>query len=308
MRYAVIIPWLEYYGLTSAVSTPLFVMLVVAVILIAAGGYIINDFFDTKIDALNNPDKVIVGNTVSREIASKLHQILSVAGALIGLFVAFLSKSFSLGFIFLVVPGLLWFYSASYKRQFLIGNIIIAFCSALVPICVLLPEETLQISKYSLNLLAQTPVIPTLYKWILGFSAFAFLTTLIREIIKDMQDEYGDRELECRTMPVVWGFGKTKIFLCVLIAATLFLISFAVLKYINFPNDTVTLRYLIFGVFLPYAILLYLLIRAKTPSAYGQAATFMKFIMIIGMLYSIVLYIILALNYNIAFFGLRLTM
>jgi len=303
MHYCVINPWLSAFGVSHQLSGLMFALLVLGTVFISAGGYVINDYFDTKIDALNRPEKVIVGNTVSKETASLLHQIFSVVGVLAGLAVAFLVKSLTLGLIFIMVPGLLWFYSASYKRQFLIGNIVVAFCAALIPIIVLLPEMSLLMEYYYVADLAHTPIIPTLYMWICGFSLFAFLTTFIREIIKDMEDEYGDREQECRTIAVVLGLKKTKIVVIGLIVMTVLVLSAVVFRFIHFPVDTISSNYFIFGLLLPFLYLLYLLFRAKTPSDYGQASTFIKFIMILGSLYSVVLYLLLSINFNIAIFG-----
>ena len=303
MHYCVVNPWLSVFGISHQLSGLMFGLLVLGTVFISAGGYVINDYFDTKIDALNRPEKVIVGNTVSKETASLLHQIFSVVGVLAGLAVAFLVKSLTLGLIFIMVPGLLWFYSASYKRQFLIGNIVVAFSAALIPITVLLPEMSLLTQYYHLQDLVHTPIIPTLYIWICGFALFAFLTTFIREIIKDMEDEYGDREQECRTMAVVLGLKKTKIVVTGLIVITLLALSAVVFRFIHFPVDTISSKYFIFGLLLPFLYLLYLLFRAKTPSDYGQASTFVKFIMILGSLYSVVLYLLLSINFNIAIFG-----
>lgn len=303
MHYCVVNPWLAVFGVSHQLSGLMFGLLVFGTVCISAGGYIINDYFDTKIDALNRPEKVIVGNTVSRETASLLHQIFSVVGVLAGLAVAFLVKSLTLAFIFIMVPGLLWFYSASYKRQFLIGNLVVSFSAALIPIIVLMPELSLLMQYYYIDDLVRTPIIPTLYMWICGFSVFAFLTTFIREIIKDMEDEYGDREQECRTMPVVLGLKKTRIIVIGLIILTLAALSIVAFRFIHFPVDTISTKYFIFGLLLPFLYLVYLLFKAKTPSDYGQASTFVKFIMILGSLYSVILYLLLSINFKLAIFG-----
>ncbi len=111
-----------------------FCLLVLAVVLIAAGGYVINDYFDVRIDAINRPEKQIVTRTVSKQSAMLMHQIFTVLGVVCGLEVAWICHSWSLCLIFIFVPGLLWFYSSSYKRQFLVGNLIVAFSTALVPL------------------------------------------------------------------------------------------------------------------------------------------------------------------------------
>ena len=109
----------------------LLTMLIVATVLIAAGGYVINDYFDVKIDAINRPDRLIITRSVSKQQAMRLFQILTAAGIVCGLAASWILRSWVSAVIFVFVPGLLWFYSASYKRQFMVGNLIIAFVSAL---------------------------------------------------------------------------------------------------------------------------------------------------------------------------------
>ena len=310
MKYAVINPLLSIYGMESPVPVWIFWLLTAGVVLISAGGYVINDYFDTKIDALNRPDRIIVGNSISRERANLLFQILTGAGIACGLAVALAAWSFTVGLIFIFVPGLLWFYSASYKRQFLIGNIIVAFCAALVPLVVVLTENAFLLRTYSSELIKQTPIIQTLYLWICGFSFFAFFTTFIREIIKDMEDEYGDRETECRTMPVVWGFTKSKIVVSIITIftmAALTVVSYIVLKSIHFAEGAGFVRYIVMGVLIPFICLLYLIFTAKRSADYRQAATFTKYLMFFGIVFGVVLLmLLLMINYDFSIFGLRL--
>ena len=65
--------------------------------------------------------------------------------------------------------------------------------------------------------LAYTPIVGELYIWLSGFAAFAFLMTLAREMVKDIEDIEGDREMECRTLPIVWGEKWTKIIVTALV-------------------------------------------------------------------------------------------
>ncbi|MDR0872398.1 MAG: geranylgeranylglycerol-phosphate geranylgeranyltransferase [Prevotellaceae bacterium] len=310
MKYTVINPLLSIFGIESPVTAWVFWLLTAGVTLISAGGYVINDYFDTKIDSLNRPDRVIVGNSVPRERASLLFQILTGAGIACGLLTALAAWSFTLALIFILVPGLLWFYSASYKRQFLIGNVIVAFCAALVPLVVVVAENAFLLRSFSAELIKQTPILPMLYGWTCGFALFAFLTTLIREILKDMQDEYGDRESECRTMPVVWGFTKTKVFVAVITLLTMALagfISFSLLQEIRFAENNIVVRNLFFAILIPFICILFLLFKAKRSADYGLASSVTKFTMIFGILYGILLLVLLlSINYNLPIFGFRL--
>lgn len=287
MSRAVVMPILKTFSLeTEVISIPWLVVLILATVFISAGGYVINNYFDIKIDRINRPQKVLVGNTIEKSQAMFFYQVLTAIGVLLGLLVSFIAKSFTLGFIFVVVPGLLWFYSASYKRQFLIGNLMIAFCAALVPISVAVLQSAFLTLKYG-EFIHQTPILPMIYIWICGFAVFAFLLTLLREVIKDMQDEYGDREMECRTMAIVCGEKRTKIFLYTIISTILLFLGWIVFFKIPFQN-TVTERYFLFGVLLPLIILVYLLVKAKTSSDYKTASNLTKFVMLIGTLYSVV--------------------
>ena len=131
MRQVVLMPILQKYGFEISAIDLNFVLMALATVLMAAGGYVLNDYFDVKIDEINHPDRLIVTNTVSKPKAMLYYQLLTGVGVLLGLLLAFRVNSFTLTFVFIVVPGLLWFYSSSYKRQFLIGNIIVALLAAL---------------------------------------------------------------------------------------------------------------------------------------------------------------------------------
>lgn len=268
----------------------LLALLTAAVVLIAAGGYVINDYFDIKIDRINRPDRLIVSTSVSKKTAMHLFEVLTAIGLICGLIVAYYVKSLPLTMVMLLVPGLLWFYSASYKRIFLIGNLVVAFVCALVPFTIALCNTAL-IEKTMGEWARYVPVIKELVQWSSGFALFAFLTTLIREMVKDLQDLEGDRELECHTLPVVWGINPTRICVTVLIAIVVALLAVANWYVLPFDNSwgSLSTRYVVFGFFVPLACETALLWSAKIPSDYRTAQGLMKFIMFLGVMYSFVI-------------------
>ncbi len=143
---------------------------------------------------------------------------------------------------------MLWFYSSSYKRQLIIGNLIIALSAAFVPLMPLIIETTL-LNAYYGDLIKETPIISLMYKWVCGFAAFAFWWTLIREVIKDMQDQNGDREMECHTIPIVWGEKIAKTILISLIAIAVGMLYWSSHFVINFPIESnLTRHYFWFGI------------------------------------------------------------
>ena len=123
-------PLLLAHGFNIATDSFPLILLIIATVFIAAGGYVLNDYFDQKIDIINKPNRVIVGRDISQRQAMLLHQILTAVGVLSGLWLSLQIKSATMAFIMVVVPGLLWFYSASYKRQLIIGNVVVAFVAS----------------------------------------------------------------------------------------------------------------------------------------------------------------------------------
>ncbi|MCQ2311293.1 MAG: geranylgeranylglycerol-phosphate geranylgeranyltransferase [Paludibacteraceae bacterium] len=290
MNYWVAEPVLNHLMFGSVLPWWIIVLLTAAIVLIAAGGYVINDYFDIKIDRINKPDQLIVTAAVSKQQAIHLHQVLSVIGAATGLLVAWFCRSWSLALTILIVPGLLWFYSSSYKRQLIVGNIIVAFTSALPPITVVMATLGMLHHRYG-EIITYSPVGHDLYVWLGGFALFAFLTTILREMMKDMQDQQGDRELECHTLPVRFGDWGTK-----WIATVVGLITVALLIWLGFfmlpyPHgwNTLSGRYIIFGILTPLVCSLWLMWAARIPSDYKVAQSVMKFVMLMGMLYSFVI-------------------
>ena len=262
--------------------------LIIAVILIAAGGYVINDYFDVKIDRINRPDELVVTRSISKQTAVRLSMGLSISGAILGQIIAIWLANWTLAAVFLIVPGLLWFYSSSYKRLFMIGNITVALLSGLVPLLVAMVNVALLEQRYG-EILPYTSLTHDLYAWLGGFGLFAFLLTWIREIVKDMQDQQGDREFECHTMPVVWGEKWTKVFVTGLVVLTIAIIGYLWFHVLPFPIGWTSLstRYIVLGIIVPLLASVWLLWSAKIPSDYKTTQQVVKFTMLLGVLYSI---------------------
>ena len=265
-------------------------LLIVSVVGIAAGGYVINDYFDVKIDRINRPDNLVVTRIISRDAAMNLFYGLTAVGVIAGTVVAWWAHSWTLLFTYVVIPGLLWFYSASYKRMFLVGNIVVAFASAIVPLLVAIANADYLHHLYQ-NALAYSPIVGELYVWIGGFAAFAFLLTWVREIVKDIEDIEGDREMECRTLPIVWGDKVAKMIatiLLVVIATLIVYILFAVLPFSHEWKSLPT-RYVVFGLIVPILCSIILLWAANSRTEYHRVQTIIKFAMFMGMLFSYVI-------------------
>ena len=265
-------------------------LLIVSVIGIAAGGYVINDYFDVKIDRINRPDNLVVTRIISRDAAMNLFYGLTAVGVIAGTVVAWWAHSWTLLFTYVVIPGLLWFYSASYKRMFLVGNLVVAFASAIVPLLVAIANADYLHHLYQ-NALAYSPIVGELYVWTGGFAAFAFLLTWVREIVKDIEDIEGDREMECRTLPIVWGDKVAKIIATILLVAIATLIVYILFAVLPFSHEWKSLptRYVVFGLIVPILCSIVLLWAANNRTEYHRVQTIIKFAMFMGMLFSYVI-------------------
>ena len=299
MRYAVILPMLTKDGYLSQFSDLNFFFLVMSTVLLAAAGYVINDYFDTKTDLLNRPSTVIVGKHINRRIAMNLHVVLNVIGIILGLYISYQINLWKIVYIYIIITGLLWFYSTTFKRHFLTGNVIVAILTALVPLMTILFEIPPLNAKYGQILLSTNQNFYHLFFWVLGFSGFAFITTLTREIIKDVEDYEGDDAFGRRTMPIVAGIKTTKIVTASLVFVTILAIVFLFIKYILNSNgiiqnvgniDYISLVYVSIFLFIPNIILIIKIFTAKTKEDWHKAGNFSKIIMLAGILYSLIIY------------------
>lgn len=245
-----------YFLAEAEVFTDVRLFLVsLSTVLVAAGGYVINDYYDVKIDYINNPERVVVGKTIPRRFAILLHVGLSALGIFVGLFV-----SWKLAAVNVLSVSILWFYSNLLKRLPFIGNLTVALLTgASIAILVFL---------YETNTIL-----------ILIYALFSFFITLVREIIKDMEDLKGDNTYGCKTLPIVWGIRKTKITLYVLIFA--FLISVVAINQVYVKLEMI---YFVMLLFVPLAWLTTRLARADTKKDYGWLSSFCKVIMLLGIL------------------------
>lgn len=230
-------------------------LLSISTILIAAAGYIINDYYDVKIDYINKPDRVVIGKSITRRFAILFHVVLSFLGLAIGGYL-----SLSITALNAVTIFLLWLYSNNLKRLPFIGNLVVGLLTAA--------------SVYSVEILYRTgnPIV-------MIYSVFALFMTLIREIIKDIEDLKGDNTFGCQTLPIVLGIRRTKFVIYSLIAV--FSVSVIILDQVY---EALPFRYYMIFLYVPLLILFYLLIRADTKRDFLRLSTLCKVIMLLGIL------------------------
>ena len=290
MRWFILKPLLGVSDFTVQLDTFQFASLVVATVLIAAAGYIINDYFDSKADLINRPGRVIIGRLITRRWAMTLHVVFTAIGILSGAYLAMSVHKLGLVMVFVFTSGVLWFYSTTYKRQLLIGNILISVLVGLVPLTVILFEFPLLVKRYALYTLATGVNFDYLIFWIVSYSVFAFMVNLIREIIKDMEDFEGDYIFGRQTVPIVWGMKMSSVIICSLIVITIVPIIYIL---INFLFDKLSLVYITGLILIPFLYIGIRIFLADSKKEYHTLSQLIKLIMLGGLLYCpLVTYII----------------
>ncbi|MFN4975571.1 MAG: geranylgeranylglycerol-phosphate geranylgeranyltransferase [Bacteroidota bacterium] len=272
-EYGIYLPIYKTHDLTQ------FILLVVASVLIAAAGYIINDYFDLNIDQINKPEKVVVNHGVSRRWAIFWHMLLS----LLGFFCTVLALSpfhfWYLIFANLICIVLLWLYSTNFKRQLLIGNVVISLLTSWVILIIFFSKSP--ISLQSVTSPDQAAI--RLFRLTMLYAAFAFVISLIREVLKDMEDRVGDQQYGCRTMPIVWGLQASRVFIYVwiiVLAGTLLLLQVYVIAY----GWWLSIAYCLLLIVLPLLRILQKLSTAQTQQDFHRLSSWVKWVMFTGIL------------------------
>ncbi|NQX90998.1 MAG: UbiA family prenyltransferase [Flavobacteriales bacterium] len=200
-------------SLTLQIPEWQFFLLVLVMVLLAAGGNIINDYFDQRIDEINKPKKVVVGKVIRRGTALRLHQTFTLSATILGIYLAYDFGMVWWSLLPIAMGITLWFYSYALQRYLWIGNFAVSLLVGIVPLWSGLFEIPLLVDEIQVLGGDGKALSQTCWIWLIGFALFAFWLTLIREAIKDIQDKRGDITAGFRTLPIVWGIAKTKWYL-----------------------------------------------------------------------------------------------
>jgi 4-hydroxybenzoate polyprenyltransferase len=259
-----------------------FSLLVAATVLLTIGGYLINDYFDMRIDSVNKPAGNPVGTMIKSRSVIMAHIIINGVVILTGFYLAYRLRSLNFGLIFPFVSMLLWLYSARYKRMLVWGNLIVAILTALV-IFMVWYFEFLHLRLRPFDFSQVVLELKATNRYFIVFGLFAFLFSLFREIIKDMEDISGDKEYGCRTIPIVTGVKRSNYLVTFLIALTIILLAFVQWNFFN-RGWMVVFWYFLIVVQFPLIYMLFNLYKAKTKEDYHFLSNLCKIIMFAGIL------------------------
>jgi 4-hydroxybenzoate polyprenyltransferase len=253
------------------------IWIIVASVLIAAAGYIINDYFDLNIDQINKPEKNVFAKTIHRRWAIIWHFAFSFLGILATAIAVGLNKWYLI-LANIACTALLWFYSTSFKRQLLVGNVAISILTAWTVLILFFaftsPRDAIIGDSYETIKFFRISFL---------YAGFAFISSLIREAIKDIEDMEGDARYDCKTLPIVAGVRSAKIYIsiwAVVLLAALIVLQLYVLQF----QWSYAIIYSIVLVIAPLTYLLYLLPKATAVKDFSRLSNLSKFIMLTGII------------------------
>ena len=225
-------------------------LFVLSTVLIAAGGYVINNIFDQHTDTINKPNTVVIGKSISETQGYNIYIALTATGVSIGFYLSNVIAKPGFATIFILIAATLYLYATSLKQMMLIGNIMVALLLSFSVVIIGIFDLFPTIHEGNQQQMAN------LFSILLDYTIFAFMINLLREIVKDIEDVDGDYNMGMNTLPIAIGKSRATKIVFVLSFIPLLLILHYIYNYL-FGLLFVTL-YLLFFVVAP---LLYFTIK-----------------------------------------------
>lgn len=263
----------------------LFMLMVLSSLLIAAAAYVINDISDIKADRINKPQSNKIDLYFGIQKGKVIYHALNSLGLLIGFITFWLLGKPSLFVVDVLVSMMLYLYAIKYQYSKLLGTVFVSFSAALLIGLVALFEYY-----YVLISGLQTPYDSQLLQIIIAvFFVFVFLTTFLREWVKDLEDLQGDQAIGSKNLMCVLGIKKGSLYIKVL---SLIFLAFLVLFNLYLYSSQISPKY--FNFYFSALILLFVFLllpkifRAQKKSDFSQISLRLKIFMALGLI-SIVL-------------------
>ena len=253
-----------------------YILLVIATVCIAAGGYVINNIMDQDTDEIAKPQNRVVGVSISETVAYNWYIGLTIVGVGIGFYLSNVIYKPTFASMFILVATLLYMYATSFKQIPVLGNVVVALMLSTSIIIIGLFDILPAIDVDNRFRMKEA------FDILIHYAIFAFIINLIREIVKDMEDMDGDYQSGINSLPIAIGVQKTKI-----IVGVLTVIAIAILAYyVN--SNLFELDYVVYyAMILIVGPLIYFgvkLLNAATKKEYHHLSLVLKIILFFGIL------------------------
>lgn len=275
--------FLKYQDIWLSLADWQYALLVFTTVLLAAGGYVINDIFDQDTDNENKPKNAIIGKSISEGNAYYIYTGLTLTGVSIGMYLSNVIQKPGFVVLFILIAALLYFYASTLKRMLLLGNILVAL-----------------LLSFSVLIIAFFDLYPATYEgnakkmslvfFILkDYAIFAFIINFIREIVKDLEDVNGDYNQGMKTLPIVLGISRTSKVTFGLLVTSILLLGYYLYKNIIDNSLYFASIYALIFIIAPLIYCAIQMWNAKTKKDFHQVSTILKWIIFFGIVSIIVI-------------------
>lgn len=270
---------LHRFGLVNPIDNEVLLSLVCCTVCITAGGNIMNDLVDVRIDQINQKSRNEIGESVSVRTGWVLYLIFTVLGTILAIDLADQTRRTSIYFMLLSPVVMLIAYNYWLKRTFVLGNLIVSLlCSLVILIIPLLAQEALN----DLFLLDKRSYY-FVWNLTLIFAGFAFLTTLLREIVKDMEDRDGDIVVGMKTLASSAGNHVVKSFM--ILISLVIIVSIITFSTLWWHHLIAQGKIYFIALIASSLFIMFYLVRASSKADFGRLSTWLKFYIMQGLLY-----------------------
>jgi len=253
-----------------------YILLVIATVCIAAGGYVINNIMDQDTDEIAKPQNRMVGVSISETVAYNWYIGLTIVGVGIGFYLSNVIYKPTFASMFILVATLLYMYATSFKQIPVLGNVVVALMLSTSIIIIGLFDILPAIDVDNRFRMKEA------FDILMHYAIFAFIINLIREIVKDMEDMDGDYQSGINSLPIAIGVQKTKIIVGVLTVISIGILAY----YVN--SNLFELDYVVYyAMILIVGPLIYFgvkLLNAATKKEYHHLSLVLKIILFFGIL------------------------
>ena len=267
------------YGFLKLQNIPLalidwqYILLVLSIVCLAAGGAIINAIFQQDSDTENKPNFQVVGKFISENTAYNLYAAFTFIGVSIGFYLSNVIQKPNFAILFILIASTLYFYASSMKNSILVGNIIIAFVSSIYLLIIglfdLLPVT------FDVN---QT-VMGINFSILIDYAIFTFIITLLLEMVSDIENIEGDKSQGLSTLAIALGINKAKKVVFILSLIPIFLVIYYLKVYLLDANLLYSLIYGIIFTIIPLFYFAIKIVKANEPKEFRHLFIILKWIL-----------------------------